>query len=359
MLQNSFVALLFGLPLSVVLLVPVAAVLYRREGRIAPAAVLQLLLAAVYFCALWAYTLLPTPSVRDLAVCASPQLRPFAAVGDVLRLGIGSPGAVLHNAAVLQIVLNIALFVPMGVGVRLLLHRGVAVAAVIGLGASLIIEVTQLTGIYGIYSCAYRLFDVDDLIANGAGAVLGSITSAALVRPRREQAADFAPIPVSVGRRLLGLVADAVAIGLLQVVLTAAWGAWAAYGGGPDPDTAVLLLLIWGLPALIELALVLAVGRTAGELLVLIRNEPGTGARWRQALFGATGYCLLGPATVLQGAFVLATLVAVVATRDRRGLSRLLSGGRIVAAGRDRGPQARSGRPEARDDLPARRTGSR
>ena len=90
----------------------------------------------------------------------------------------------------------------------------------------------------------------------------------------------------------------------------------------------------WGVPAAIELLLVLRLGSTAGELLVLIRDRPGAGGRLRQALFGATGCCLLGGTGLLQGVFVLATLIAVFATRDRRGLSRVLSGGGIVAYGR-------------------------
>ena len=337
MLLNAFLALLFGVPLSVLLLVPVAAVLYRREGRLASAALLQLIVAAVYFCALWAYTLLPTPPARELTMCASPQLHPFAFLGDILRLGIGSPTAILHNPALLQIVLNVALFVPLGFGVRLLLHRGVAVAGLIGFGGSLLIEVTQLTGIFGIYSCAYRLFDVDDLLANTAGALLGSLASIAIGRPKRAQPAALVAVPVTLGRRLLGLLADAILVGFLQTVLTAAWGAWAAYGHGPDPVDfpAVQRLVAWGLPAVVELVLVLRLGHSAGEALVLIRNRHGTGNRWLQALFGAPGYCILGLAGAFQGVFVLATVIAVVATGDRRGLSRILSGGRIVADGHD------------------------
>ena len=38
---------------------------------------------------------------------------------------------------------------------------------------SLYFEVTQLTGLYGIYPKAYRLFDVDDLIINTLGGALG------------------------------------------------------------------------------------------------------------------------------------------------------------------------------------------
>ena len=36
-------------------------------------------------------------------------------------------------------------------------------------------EVTQLTGIFFIYPKAYRLFDVDDLLINTLGGILGFI----------------------------------------------------------------------------------------------------------------------------------------------------------------------------------------
>ncbi len=38
---------------------------------------------------------------------------------------------------------------------------------------SLFFELTQLTGIFGIYKYAYRLFDVDDLILNTSGGIIG------------------------------------------------------------------------------------------------------------------------------------------------------------------------------------------
>ncbi|EYD75069.1 hypothetical protein Rumeso_03397 [Rubellimicrobium mesophilum DSM 19309] len=46
-------------------------------------------------------------------------------------------------------------------------------AAGLGLGLSLAVELTQLTGTWGLYPCAYRKFDVDDLILNTVGVALG------------------------------------------------------------------------------------------------------------------------------------------------------------------------------------------
>ncbi len=46
-------------------------------------------------------------------------------------------------------------------------------AFIISFLLTLFYEVTQVTGVYGIFNCAYRIFDVDDLMLNSAGAWLG------------------------------------------------------------------------------------------------------------------------------------------------------------------------------------------
>lgn len=348
MLQNALVALLLGVPLAVLLIVPVAAVRYRRAGHLSGTDLAQLLAGCVYFCALWAYTLLPTPPSRELAACAPVQLELFAFVGDVIRAGLETPTTVVHNAALLQFVLNTALFAPLGLGVRLLLRRGVLTAALIGLSGSLIIEITQLTGIFGVYSCAYRLFDVDDLLANTIGAVLGSLVSAVVLgRTRSTEVLPLRIIPVSIGRRLLGLIADAVLIALVVILVAAL----ETIGRGatdlaPRPDDVVDVVARWLVPAVFELVLVLRSGRTVGEWLVLIETV-GRAGRWRQALLGATGYCLLGPLGLLQALFVVVTVVAILVTPDRRGLSRQISGTGLVARGKATSPVFSSTRDAA------------
>lgn len=41
-----------------------------------------------------------------------------------------------------------------------------------GIGLTLLVELTQLTGAWGLYPCAWRKFDVDDLMANALGVAL-------------------------------------------------------------------------------------------------------------------------------------------------------------------------------------------
>jgi glycopeptide antibiotics resistance protein len=62
------------------------------------------------------------------------------------------------------------------IGALLARHRLAPRTAVLsGFGLSLTVELTQLTGIWGLYPCPYRHFDIDDLILNTAGVALGFV----------------------------------------------------------------------------------------------------------------------------------------------------------------------------------------
>src|SRR5699024_4822160 len=51
----------------------------------------------------------------------------------------------------------------------------------LGLLLSFFYEITQLTGVYGIYNCPYRIFDVDDLFLNSTGALFGFLVAPILL----------------------------------------------------------------------------------------------------------------------------------------------------------------------------------
>src|SRR5699024_5588142 len=70
---------------------------------------------------------------------------------------------------------NVLLLFPLGVYVRYFFKkkRKWFYATLIAFGVSLFFELTQRTALYGLFKCPYRVFDVDDLIANTAGAVIG------------------------------------------------------------------------------------------------------------------------------------------------------------------------------------------
>ena len=171
-LKLGVIAVGFGVVFGILLFVPFVAISYRRRGRLTLGRSMLWAALLVYFLAIWTYTLLPLPDPAGIR-CTGTQLDLLEFVADIREAIAG--GRPLADPGVLQLALNVLLFVPLGFFVRILGGRGVVVAFVVGAGLSLFIELTQLTGVWGIYPCAYRVFDVDDLLTNTLGAVGGAV----------------------------------------------------------------------------------------------------------------------------------------------------------------------------------------
>ncbi|WP_052337130.1 VanZ family protein [Nocardioides alkalitolerans] len=341
---NAFLAVLFGGVLAVLLFLPVVAVRYRRAGRLRAVDLLLLLGAAVYGLAIWTYTLLPVPEAGSYT-CVGAQLEPLRTIRDARRYSSGTTAELLRNPVVLQVLLNVVLFVPFGFFVRAVLRRGFVVATALGLAVSLLIETTQRTGLWGIYDCAYRVFDVDDLILNTTGATLGSLVAIPLVALLdRGAGRGTVALTVTLGRRWVGMASDALFVLLLGTAATVAWRSWNLYVEEVPLsrlDPAVDAVLLWGLPGLVQAVTVLLRGRTVGEYVVQVRAVPRPGARlWvlpRRVVklaFGVGGWLLLWAAafpgaTVALVVFLVVTALAPLASADRRGLAQAASGLRL------------------------------
>lgn len=328
------------------LFVPVAAVQYRRDGRLGANDLTVLATAAVYGVALWTYTLLPLPDVGDYR-CQHAQTRLMHFAGDIRRAaehagyhGLGTPGELLRNQAFLQLVLNVLLFVPFGLFVRLVMHRGVVVATALGFAASLLIEVTQLTGVWGVYPCAYRLFDVDDLLTNTLGALLGAVVSYPYaVRRHRRLGTARRPLPtrITAGRRLAATVCDVLFVVLTGTAAAALWRGYLVFAQHerPEVDSPTMIALRAGLPLLVQALLVLLAGKTLGELVCDLRTAPPSVVRRLVKLVvGVVPLVLLAvvTATVAQVALAVLAVAAVAGaylTPGHRGLANAAAGLRL------------------------------
>ena len=150
----------------------------------------------LYLAGLLIFTLLPLPS-DPVAACAAiihwdnyTPFGSFVAVADQFRDGENLRGTLYA----LSILLNIALFVPLGAlaettwrmrrapegapadGSRLarsIPHRRVLAWVAIGCAVSCLIELTQYTGLFGVVPCTYRVVDIDDVIMNTLGTYAG------------------------------------------------------------------------------------------------------------------------------------------------------------------------------------------
>ncbi len=149
---------------SFIVTVPVLAMLYHRDNRLGFGAALSEYATVLYLIGLLCFTLYPMPD-DPAAYCAThhlhPQLNPLQFIGDIRADGL---------TAILQIVMNVVFFVPLGFIMKRVFRWKFAVALPVGFLASLLVETMQLTGVMGVFPCSYRLFDVDDLIWNTSGA---------------------------------------------------------------------------------------------------------------------------------------------------------------------------------------------
>lgn len=90
----------------------------------------------------------------------------------------------LTSPSFLQILLNVALFVPLGLVIGWRTRWPLVIAAIMGLAGSLLIELTQVTRVWWLYDCAYRFGDLQDIVTNTSGAIIGWLVGRRLVRRR-------------------------------------------------------------------------------------------------------------------------------------------------------------------------------
>lgn len=339
-------------------LIPAVVLQYRRYGRLSGPRLLGLLAVSVYVVALVAYVFLPLPD--PATVCRNGDIPfrpiPFEFVSDISRVAdrVGWRRA-LTSTTTLQVVFNVVLFIPFGIIVRRYLGASVLVTTVAGFVCSAFIEFTQWSAIWGLYPCNYRYGEVDDLITNTSGALIGALIAPTLLF-WMPQARDLArergtARPVSVGRRWAGMILDLVsyvAVGLL--IVTVATGALSlAAGEIVEPPTwvGVAAAVVSGLVVFFVPALRRS-GASIGQSIVWLRPTwPAATVARRLARAGATG----GVFTVGQVAGSLsASPVAewlqlacwawlaicalavpfTTAARGRPGLSGLISGASMV-----------------------------
>ncbi|WP_258723461.1 VanZ family protein [Cellulomonas sp. NS3] len=349
----AYFGVLVGVLTFALLLVPILAYQYRRYGQFSVRRVVGAAAVGVYGTALFAYTLLPLPASRGdwcATAAAGSQWRPLHFVADIAQAGAG-PSGLLTSRVTLQVLFNVILFVPWGLMVRGFWGRSLTVATASGLLVSALIEGTQLSGVWGIYQCAYRVADVDDLLANTLGALLG----AALARwvlwwvpsPHSFDATRQLPRPVTSARRWLGMALDLTTFHVLGYTLLIGYRmvVLAATGHLPSRSTLAGAALYTLLPALCVFLLPAwaggngaSLGQRAVRLVPLWAHAPSPGRRLARAAAIAGPYALalfcarwqagtaLGDAAqLLANALLLAAFIAVPLTQQR-GLSAVLTG---------------------------------
>ena len=274
---------------------PYVALQYRRNGSLGAGQLILASLFGLYLVGLAFAVVLPLrPVTPDFCQFfgVEPRFDPLYIVTEarIERAG-GGWSAVVRNGDVQDFVLNVILFLPLGMFVRHLLSRGFLATIAIGAAASLVIELTQLTGDWGLYPCAYRFFSTSDLIANTLGAGLGAVLAPILrlvpgQSPRVDEAEQRRVTP---GRRYLAALCNVALIAFAGFALLALSGLLLDASRGQlftseslrsQALRAGALVLAPGVIVFFLIPLAWS-GRTPGEWAVLLRpanTGPGSAA---------------------------------------------------------------------------------
>ena len=343
-------SILVGLAVSAVLFLPLVVWQYRRYGRFDAMRMLWTSAGFVYAAGIAAFTVFPLPDFAP-GYCAAnathPLLDPLRfpkAVIDVFRTG--GLTAVISDWVVWEFALNMVLFIPFGVIVRRVLEWPRGVVLVAAFGTSLLIELTQLTGNWGLAPCPYRFADVTDLFTNTTGAVIGigleRITPRLLSSKAHLLAERDRGRPVGRGRRLLGMLLDTWFLALAVFIGgTVASTLYALGQGGTGQDltpSQLLDLERWLFTGAAVAALVTVFfpaltgsGASLGQRTVYLVPSSHGDARGRLAaravaIQGVGGFLVCFGFPWLLMIPLLAFLAAVSACVTPRGLSGILTG---------------------------------
>ena len=153
---------------------------YHKYGAIHKFRTLIIYSFILYMITIYFLVILPLPSISDVTKPDKiMNLIPFSFVDDFINKSsfiINDPSTyltALSSSAFYVAAFNILMTIPFGMYLRYYFKFSFKKVFFFSFCLSLFFELTQLSGLYFIYPYPYRLFDVDDLILNTLGGVLG------------------------------------------------------------------------------------------------------------------------------------------------------------------------------------------
>lgn len=304
---------------ALLLAVPYALYQYRRFGAISIWKTFVVFTFILYCLCAVSLIVFPLPADHSAVVesARTPQLHPFHVIEQIrettdFSLSDRSTwGPALRSPVVYEAIFNVMLTVPLGAYLCYLFRCRWWMALLIGMATTLLFETSQLTGLFGLYAHPYRLFDVDDLILNTAGTMLGFwlMIPLAWALPSmdevNEQARERGSSRVSLTRRALAAVVDLTVLAVLFVLAwivlsptdaqiakalavdpsrTGAKTLAFRFIGGLFADPMSALLLALGIGAVLFAVFPMASkGRTIGKALVgirIVKADGGDAPAW-------------------------------------------------------------------------------
>ena len=308
--------------LALVITLPYLIYQYRKFGSVPWLRTFIVYSFVFYLLCAYFLVLLPLPENRSAVVpyAQTPQLIPFNFVREFLAettFSVSDPTTwlpVLRDPYVYEALFNVLLLVPLGMYLRYYFRRTWWQTLGLGFLVTLSFELTQLTGLWGIYAHPYRLFDVDDLLLNTLGAMVGfwAVGPAMRVLPDirlvNEEARE-AGVRASVTKRALSFFIDlffafiassAVALLLGQLGVP---GTATAERGFENLTTWALEVLVLGVFFIVIPTLTR--GQTLGQKILRLRivRSDASQAKWYHYLarYGLLYLLVVAPLALLTG----------------------------------------------------------
>lgn len=256
---------------------------YRRYGGIAVMRVMVVYSFILYCMCAYLLTVLPMPDFDTVAAMETHPIGwiPYRDLYEALLesgLTFSDPQSFANGEAwrrfltsgdMFQMLANIVLLMPLGFYLRYYFRLSLRKTLLIGFLASLFLELTQLSGLYGLYAKPYRFTEMDDLINNTLGSGLGYALEPLIVRflPSREEIDRLSYLKgrsVTLSRKVFSMLLDVLAC-------TAALGiANSVFEDAPKAHTTLVLLgffLLYfaAIPFILK-------GRTLGQAILKLRT---------------------------------------------------------------------------------------
>ena len=166
--------------LSAIITLPYVINQYHKYGALLVLRIILVYSFIFYMMTSYFMTILPLPPIDSVQAGGTHMLLvPFNAFmiwWNNCGFRFDDPSTYLPtfmNYNFFQMAFNILLLVPFGVYLRYYFERKWYQVLLMSLAYSLFFELTQLSGLYGIYPHPYRWFEVDDLICNTLGGMVG------------------------------------------------------------------------------------------------------------------------------------------------------------------------------------------
>lgn len=169
---------------------------YHKYGSINLFRTLIIYSFILYLMTSYFLVILPLPKKEEVEYIPNiVRLIPFEFISDIIKetnIIWNNPKTyltALKNPAVYTVVFNLFMTMPFGMYLRYYFKCNKKKTILYTFLLSLFFEITQLTGLYFYYPYPYRVFDVDDLIINTLGGLIGYYVMGLLTKflPSREE----------------------------------------------------------------------------------------------------------------------------------------------------------------------------